>query len=73
MATHLGGCTDRIASIVLENSFFVEILEEQKLAKALNGKNLKKYYPSEWGACSNIKHIADKVAYRDDNCKGQKV
>jgi hypothetical protein len=28
MATHLGGCPDRIASIVLENSYFVEILEE---------------------------------------------
>jgi hypothetical protein len=34
--------------ILPENSYFVETLEGVKLAKALNGKYLKRYYPSEW-------------------------
>ena len=30
------------------NSYFVETLEGRRLAKALNGKYLKKYHPSVW-------------------------
>jgi hypothetical protein len=39
-------CPYRIKGIVPGNSYFVETLEGQKLAKALNEKLLKKYYPS---------------------------
>jgi hypothetical protein len=38
----------QIVGILPENSYFVETLEGVKLAKALNGKYLKRYYPSEW-------------------------
>jgi hypothetical protein len=30
------------------NAYFVRTLEGQELAKALNGKYLKRYYPSIW-------------------------
>jgi hypothetical protein len=39
----------KIVGIVLGNPYFVEALEGQRMAKALNGKCLKKYYyPSVW-------------------------
>jgi hypothetical protein len=38
----------RVVSVVPGNSYFVETLEGRKLNKALNGKYLKKYYPSVW-------------------------
>jgi hypothetical protein len=38
----------RIVSIVPGNAYFIETLEGRGLAKALNGKYLKKYYPSVW-------------------------
>ncbi|XP_044392142.1 uncharacterized protein [Triticum aestivum] len=37
-----------IIEIVLGNPYFVQSLQEEKLSKALNGKYLKKYYPSMW-------------------------
>jgi hypothetical protein len=40
----------RIISNALGNSYFVETLEGQKLAKALNGKYLRRYYPSVAGS-----------------------
>jgi hypothetical protein len=36
----------RVAGIVPGNSYFVETLEGEGFAKALNGKYLKRYYPS---------------------------
>jgi hypothetical protein len=38
----------RVIGIVLGNSYFIETLEGHKMTKALNGKYLKKYYPSVW-------------------------
>jgi hypothetical protein len=38
----------RAVGIVPGNSYFVETLDGVKLAKALNGKYLKKFYPSVW-------------------------
>jgi hypothetical protein len=37
-----------LTGIVLKNSYFVETLEGLRLAKALNVKYLKGYYPSMW-------------------------
>ena len=37
-----------IVEIVPGNSYFVQSLQREKLPKALNGKYLKKYYPSVW-------------------------
>jgi hypothetical protein len=38
----------KVTSIVPGNTYFVETLEGRELPKALNGKYLKKYYPSVW-------------------------
>ena len=38
----------KIFEIVPGNSYFVQSLQGEKLSKALNGKYLKKYYPSMW-------------------------
>jgi hypothetical protein len=38
----------RIVQIVPGNSYFVQSLQGEKLPKALNGRYLKKYYPSMW-------------------------
>jgi hypothetical protein len=37
----------RVSGIVPENAYFVETLEGRRLAKALNRKYLKKYFPQE--------------------------
>jgi hypothetical protein len=37
-----------VISIVPGNTYFVETLEGRGLAKALNGKYLKRYHPSVW-------------------------
>jgi hypothetical protein len=37
-----------VTSIVTGKTYFVETLEGRELPKALNGKYLKKYYPSVW-------------------------
>ncbi len=38
----------KILKIVHGNSYFVQSLQGEKLPKALNGRYLKKYYPSIW-------------------------
>src|SRR3954469_21842308 len=38
----------KVTEIVPGNSYFVQSLQGEKLSKALNGKYLKKYYPSMW-------------------------
>jgi hypothetical protein len=38
----------KIIAIVPRNAYFLETLEGQRVAKALNGKYLKKFYPSVW-------------------------
>ena len=38
----------KVVGIVHGNAYFVEDLQGKKLSKALNGKYLKKYYPSVW-------------------------
>jgi hypothetical protein len=38
----------RISQCVLFNAYILETLEGEKFARALNGKYLKKYYPSIW-------------------------
>jgi hypothetical protein len=38
----------KVVGIAPGNVYFVETLEGQRLGKALNGKYLKKYYPSVW-------------------------
>jgi hypothetical protein len=38
----------QVIRIVPGNSYFVETLDGVKLAKALNEKYLKKFYPSVW-------------------------
>jgi hypothetical protein len=38
----------RVASIVPGNAYYIEILEGQKLDRALNGKYLKRCLPSVW-------------------------
>lgn len=38
----------KIVQIVPGNSYFVQSLQGEKLPKALNGRYLKKYYPSMW-------------------------
>jgi hypothetical protein len=38
----------KVTSIVTGKTYFVETLEGRELPKALNGKYLKKYYPSVW-------------------------
>jgi hypothetical protein len=37
-----------IVEVVPGNPYFVQSLKREKLPKALNGKYLKKYYPSIW-------------------------
>jgi hypothetical protein len=37
-----------VSNMVPGNAYFVKTLEGQELPKALNGKYLKKYYPSMW-------------------------
>jgi hypothetical protein len=37
-----------VIRIVPRNSYFVETMDEIKLAKSLNGKYLKRFYPSVW-------------------------
>ena len=37
-----------VVGIVPGNSYFVQTLQGSKLSKALNGRYLKKYYPSVW-------------------------
>jgi hypothetical protein len=41
-------CPYKVVGIVSGNSYFVQSLQGEKLPKALNGKYLKKYYPSMW-------------------------
>jgi hypothetical protein len=38
----------RVASMVPGNAYYIEILEQQKLVKALNEKYLKRCHPSVW-------------------------
>jgi hypothetical protein len=38
----------RVAGIVLGNAYFVEDLEGKGMAKALDGKYLKRHYPNIW-------------------------
>jgi hypothetical protein len=38
----------KVVDIVPGNSYFIEMLEGRKLPKALNGKYLKRYFPSVW-------------------------
>jgi hypothetical protein len=38
----------RISQCVPGNAYILETLEGEKFARALNGKYLKKYYPSIW-------------------------
>lgn len=38
----------KVMSIVPGNAYFVETLEGKNLPKALNGKYLKRYFPSVW-------------------------
>ena len=38
----------KVVEIVPGNSYFVQSLQGERLPKALNGKYLKKYYPSVW-------------------------
>jgi hypothetical protein len=38
----------RVIQVVPGNAYFVEDLEGHSLLKALNGKYLKRYYPSMW-------------------------
>jgi hypothetical protein len=38
----------KVMGIVSGNAYFVETLERQALPKALNGRYLKRYYPSIW-------------------------
>jgi hypothetical protein len=38
----------RVVKIVPGNAYLLENLEGQQLAKAINGKYLKRYYPSVW-------------------------
>jgi len=38
----------KVVGIVLGNSYFVQTLQGGGLSKALNGRYLKKYYPSMW-------------------------
>jgi hypothetical protein len=38
----------RVVKVVSGNAYFIETLEGKMMAKALNGKYLKKYFPSVW-------------------------
>ena len=38
----------RISRCVPGNTYILEMLEEEEYSRALNGKYLKKYYPSIW-------------------------
>jgi hypothetical protein len=38
----------RIVGIVSGNDYFIETLEGRKVEKAINGRYLKKYFPSIW-------------------------
>jgi hypothetical protein len=38
----------RIAKVVLENSYMVQSIHRTSLPRTINGKYLKKYYPSVW-------------------------
>jgi hypothetical protein len=37
-----------VVGVVPGNVYFVETMEGQRLKKALNGRYLKKYHPSNW-------------------------
>jgi hypothetical protein len=37
-----------VSKVVPGNAYFIKTVEGQELSKALNGKYLKKYYPSIW-------------------------
>ena len=38
----------KIVKVIFENSYMVETLQGERLPRALNGRYLKKYYPSVW-------------------------
>jgi hypothetical protein len=38
----------KVVGIVPGNAYFIETLEGQRLVKAINGRYLKRYYPSVW-------------------------
>jgi hypothetical protein len=38
----------RIVGFVPENAYFIETLEGRKVEKAINGRYLKKHFPSIW-------------------------
>jgi hypothetical protein len=38
----------RIVGVVPESAYFIETLERRKVEKAINGRYLKKYFPSIW-------------------------
>jgi hypothetical protein len=44
----LFGGSLRITRIVPGNDYFLETIEGHKIVKAINGKYLKGYQPSEW-------------------------
>jgi hypothetical protein len=37
-----------VSKVISGNAYFIKTLHGQELPKALNGKYMKKYYPSMW-------------------------
>jgi hypothetical protein len=51
----------RVVGVVPGNAYFLETLEGQSLRNAMNGRYLKKYYPSIWQGTQESRGIkADK-------------
>ena len=38
----------KVVKLIFGNSYILEMLQGERLPRALNGKYLKKYYPSVW-------------------------
>ena len=38
----------KIVKVIFGNSYMVETMQEERLPRVLNGRYLKKYYPSVW-------------------------
>ena len=45
----------RIVEVIFGNSYMVETMQGERLPRALNGRYLKKYYPSMWQDASRTK------------------
>jgi hypothetical protein len=58
------------SKVVPGNAYFIKMLEGHELPKAMNGKYLKKYYPSMWQEASHSWYqsvVLDNCGWKEKN------